>query len=175
MYSNLPSGGHTKQQGKNTNRLMVFKLNGKGLPERPVDTVGRPPVPLIAERNTDPKVIARGHEVFMHDCVGCHGINAAASNAVPDLRYRSPEIQTIFSGVVGGGVLEHEGMVGFFETANLEDIQALRAFLDMQQVSMNEMGDNPDEKSIWQKIQYWFFYGIFKIVDKFPSLLNIAS
>jgi quinohemoprotein ethanol dehydrogenase len=171
----LAFGRPYQTTGKNTNRLMVFKLNGKGLPERPVDTVGRAPVPLIAERNTDPKLIARGYEVFMHDCVGCHGINAAASNAVPDLRYRSPEIQTIFSGVVGGGALEHEGMVGFFETANLEDIQALRAFLDMQQISINEMGDNPDEKSLWQKIQYWFFYGFFKIVDKFPSLLNIAS
>jgi hypothetical protein len=66
-------------------------------------------------------------------------------------------------------------MVGFFETENLEDIQALRAFLDLQQTSVNEMGDKPDEKSIWQKIQYWFFYGIFKILDKFPSLLNIMS
>ena len=185
QYIAIPQGGGGVVQlafgrpyqntGENANRLLVFKLNCRGLPVRQADIEARQPVPLIAQRNTDPEAIAKGYEVFMHHCFGCHGISAAASNAVPDLRYRDEEIQQIFAGVVGAGILEHKGMVAFFETENLQDIQALRAFLDNQQASVIEMGDNPAEKTLWQSIQYWFFFGIFKIVDKFPSLLNIMS
>ena len=171
----LAFGRPYQTTGENTNRLLVFKLNGKGLPERPADVKPRQPVELIAPRETDPELIAEGYEVFMHHCLGCHGISAAASNAVPDLRYRDQEIQEIFAGVVGAGVLEHKGMVAFFQTENLEDIRALRAFLDHQQESVVKMGDNPADKTLWQSIQYWFFYGIFKLADTFPSLLNIMS
>ncbi len=171
----LAFGRPYQTTGGNTNRLLVFKLNGKGLPEREADVVARKPVELIGERETDPELIAEGYEVFMHHCMGCHGVSAAAGVAVPDLRYRDEEIQQIFSGVVGAGVLEHKGMVAFFETENLEDIRALRAFLDNQQQSVVEMGDNPADKTLWQKIQYWFFYSLFKVVDAFPSLLNIMS
>ncbi len=171
----LAFGRPYQTTGENTNRLLVFKLNGKGLPERPADVKPRQPVELIAPRETDPELIAEGYEVFMHHCLGCHGISAAASNAVPDLRYRDQEIQEIFAGVVGAGVLEHKGMVAFFQTENLEDIRALRAFLDHQQESVVKMGDDPSDKTLWQSIQYWFFYGIFKLADTFPSLLNIMS
>ena len=40
----LAFGRPYQTTGKNTNRLMVFKLNGKGLPERTMDTVDRAPV-----------------------------------------------------------------------------------------------------------------------------------
>lgn len=171
----LAFGRPYQNTGSNTNRLLVFKLNGKGLPERAADVEARKPVELIAAADTDPELIAKGYETFMHHCVGCHGASAAASNAVPDLRYRDAETQQLFSGVVGAGILEHKGMVAFFQTENLDNIRALRAFLDQQQQSVIDMGENPAEKNLWQTIQYWFFYGIFRLVDTFPSLLNVMS
>jgi hypothetical protein len=37
------------------------------------------------------------------------------------------------------------------------------------------MGESAEEKTVWQKIQYWFYYGMFKLADKFPSLMNVMA
>jgi quinohemoprotein ethanol dehydrogenase len=59
-------------------------------------------------------------------------------------------------------------MVGFYETNTLEDAEAIHAYLDRQQQRLPEML----EMTFVQKIEYWVTYGLAKVGEQFPGLLN---
>ena len=59
-------------------------------------------------------------------------------------------------------------MVGFYETNSLKDAEAIHAFLDEKQQRLPEMV----EMTFMQQVEYWVTYGLAKLGEQFPGLLN---
>jgi cytochrome c2 len=136
---------------------------------RPQPSEGTPIILALGhEANTDPDVIKHGEALYGRNCGTCHGLSAKSNYVLPDLRYMSEQTHIDFTGIVFGGALSHKGMVGFYETLSPEDVDAIHAFLDDKQQKLPEMV----EMSFLQKIEYWFNYGVAKLGEKYPDILN---
>ena len=59
-------------------------------------------------------------------------------------------------------------MVGFYETHTVEDVEKIHSYLKDQQQRLPEMV----EMTFAQKIEYWVTYGLAKVGEQFPGLLN---
>ena len=164
----LTIGDELKRNKVNQNKLLVFKLGNFGQTADLVDESLATILALGHEANTDPEVIRRGEELYSHNCGSCHGLSAKSNYVVPDLRYMSEQTHIDFTGIVLGGSRSHKGMVGFYETNTLEDAEAIHAYLDRQQQRLPEML----EMTFVQKIEYWVTYGLAKVGEQFPGLLN---
>mgnify|MGYP003705991139 CR=1 FL=1 len=164
----LTIGDELKRNKVNQNKLLVFKLGNFGQTADLVDESLATILALGHEANTDPEVIRRGEELYSHNCGSCHGLSAKSNYVVPDLRYMSEQTHIDFTGIVLGGSRSHKGMVGFYETNSLDDAEAIHAYLDRQQQRLPEML----EMTFAQKIEYWVTYGLAKVGEQFPGLLN---
>jgi quinohemoprotein ethanol dehydrogenase len=110
-------------------RLLTFAIGGtKQLPPKAPDTL----VP-VADPDFRPDAAAeqRGTMIFHGRCLQCHGINAIAGGAAPDLRTSAiPQSAEAFKAVVHGGALLENGMPRFdwASDAQLDDLrQYIRA------------------------------------------------
>ena len=164
----LTIGDELKRNKVNQNKLLVFKLGKFGQTRTLADNSLATILALGHEANTDPDVITKGEELYSHNCGSCHGLSAKSNYVVPDLRYMSEQTHIDFTGIVLGGSRSHKGMVGFYETNTLEDAEAIHAYLDRQQQRLPEMV----EMTFAQKIEYWVTYGMAKVGQYFPGLLN---
>ena len=164
----LTIGDNLKRNKVNKNKLLVFKLGDFGLTRSVADESLAAILPLSEEVNASPEVIKKGEELYGHNCGTCHGISAKSNYVVPDLRYMSDQTHRDFVAIVLGGSRTHKGMVGFYETHNVEDVEAIHSYLKHQQQRLPEMV----EMTFLQKIEYWFSYGAAKIGEKYPDLLN---
>ena len=164
----LTIGDELKRNKVNQNKLLVFKLGDFGQTADLADESLATILALGHEANTDPEVIRKGEELYGHNCGSCHGLSAKSNYVVPDLRYMSEQTHVDFTGIVLGGSRSHKGMVGFYETNTLEDAEAIHAYLDRQQQRLPEML----EMTFAQKIEYWVTYGLAKVGEQFPGLLN---
>ena len=164
----LTIGDELKRNKVNQNKLLVFKLGDFGQTADLADESLATILALGHEANTDPEVIRKGEELYGHNCGSCHGLSAKSNYVVPDLRYMSEQTHIDFTGIVLGGSRSHKGMVGFYETNTLEDAEAIHAYLDRQQQRLPEML----EMTFVQKIEYWVTYGLAKVGEQFPGLLN---
>lgn len=164
----LTIGDNLKRNKVNKNKLLVFKLGDFGLTKSVADESLAAILPLSEEVNASPEVIKKGEELYGHNCGTCHGISAKSNYVVPDLRYMSDQTHRDFVAIVLGGSRAHKGMVGFYETHNVEDVEAIHSYLKHQQQRLPEMV----EMTFLQKIEYWFSYGAAKIGEKYPDLLN---
>ena len=164
----LTIGDNLKRNKVNKNKLLVFKLGDFGLTRSVADESLAAILPLSEEVNASPEVIKKGEELYGHNCGTCHGISAKSNYVVPDLRYMSDQTHRDFVAIVLGGSRSHKGMVGFYETHNVEDVEAIHSYLKHQQQRLPEMV----EMTFLQKIEYWFSYGAAKIGEKYPDLLN---
>ena len=164
----LTIGDNLKRNKVNKNKLLVFKLGDFGLTRSVADESLAAILPLSEEVNASPEVIKKGEELYGHNCGTCHGISAKSNYVVPDLRYMSDQTHRDFVAIVLGGSRSHKGMVGFYETHNIEDVEAIHSYLKHQQQRLPEMV----EMTFLQKIEYWFSYGAAKIGEKYPDLLN---
>ena len=109
-------------------RLVTFVLDGKGrLPRPPLRAQARP---LEApEFVIDPKKVERGAKTFGANCVNCHGIDAVAGGAAPDLRASPiPLSHEAFDEIVRQGSLAIRGMPRF-DWIDGEDLDAMRHYL----------------------------------------------
>ncbi|MEH6581724.1 MAG: PQQ-dependent dehydrogenase, methanol/ethanol family [Halioglobus sp.] len=104
----------------NYSRLLVFKLDGKAqlppAPERPEALTFDPP-----ELTATDQQVASGREVFHRYCYACHGADAMAGGAPPDLRVISSETREQWESIVLGGMHWQTGMVGFAGELSPED------------------------------------------------------
>ena len=164
----LTIGDNLKRNKVNKNKLLVFKLGDFGLTKTLPDESLATILPLSEEVTASPEVIAKGEELYGHNCGTCHGISAKSNYIVPDLRYMSDQTHRDFIGIVLGGSRAHKGMVGFYETNTVEDVQAIHSYLKNQQQRLPEMV----EMTFLQKIEYWFTYGAAKLGEKYPWMLN---
>ena len=113
---------------RNVSRLLVFRLGASAQlpPESPVPL---PPLDPPATTGT-PEQIAEGARQYGRFCGGCHGDAAYGSTVLPDLR-RSALIadSKAWASVVHDGVLRDQGMVGFANVLNLQQIEAIRHYV----------------------------------------------
>jgi quinohemoprotein ethanol dehydrogenase len=105
-------------------RVLTFGLGGKGqLPPREPTTL----IPVDdPDYKADPEQEARGAKVFGGRCTQCHGIEAIAGGAAPDLRTSAFPLQAEgFHQIVKGGALLANGMPRFdvLTDAQVEDIR----------------------------------------------------
>jgi PQQ-dependent dehydrogenase (methanol/ethanol family) len=164
----LTIGDNLKRNKINQNKLLIFKLGDFGLTKSVPDESLAAILPLSEEVNASPEVHIKGEELYGHNCGTCHGISAKSNYVVPDLRYMSDQTHRDFVGIVLGGSRAHKGMVGFYETHTVEDVNAIHSYLKKQQQRLPEMV----EMTFVQKIEYWFTYGAAKLGEKYPWMLN---
>lgn len=110
-------------------RVLAFAIDGNA--ELPAD----PPQPLLAtpveaQEELDEALAERGELQYMlSGCLVCHGNNAVAGGAAPDLRM-SPYLVNpeLFLAVVQGGALVSNGMPQFKELTR-DQVESIREFL----------------------------------------------
>jgi PQQ-dependent dehydrogenase (methanol/ethanol family) len=164
----LTIGDEVRKNTVNQNRLLVFKRgkSEKGLP--PIDDSVVEIQPLFSQLDTDDATIKNGEYLYHTNCASCHGIDATSNYVVPDLRYMTKKTHEDFATIVLGGSLTHKGMIGFYETLNLDDVNMIHEYLKDKQVSLPEKL----EMTFAQKVEYWFNYAIAKLGEKYPEILN---
>jgi len=149
---------------------LVFKLGEFGQTLHRAESGVAEIVPLGHEANTESAVIEKGNALYERNCSVCHGISAKGNDVVPDLRYMSEQTHTQFMGIAFGGMLAHKGMVGFYKSLGVQDIEAIHAYLDSEQQKLPEML----EMSLLQKIEYWLVYWGAKLGEKYPAFANMT-
>ena len=107
-------------------RLLVFKLGGKEpMPELKRRTLLPPsPPPMTAGAES----VAAGESLFADNCSVCHGVGAYSANAIPDLRYLTPDKHEQFQNIVHGA-RAHMGMPPFGGRLKPEEFEQIRAYL----------------------------------------------
>lgn len=161
-------GDELMKKKTNQNKLLVFK---KGRFNQTVSLASNELATIKAlghKVNTDPVVIKQGESLYHNNCASCHGINALSNYVVPDLRYMSEQTHSDFASIVIGGTRTHKGMIGFYETLGMEDVDAIHAYLANKQKLLPERL----ELTFLQKIEYWFNYWMAKLGEIFPEILN---
>ena len=171
----LTVGEELKRNKVNQNKLLVFKRGDfdqtKTIADSSQENQDSELATIMAlghKANSDPGVIKKGEVLYGQNCASCHGISAKSNHIVPDLRYMSEQTHSDFVGIVLGGSYAHKGMIGFYETLDIEDVESIHSFLDNKQQRLPSMV----EMSFLQKIEYWFIYWSAKLGEKYPDLLN---
>ncbi|MDA1076233.1 MAG: c-type cytochrome, partial [Proteobacteria bacterium] len=110
--------------------LLVFKLNGTAvLPEpdrRSLDIPQQAPLTASAE------TLDLGNALYHEHCALCHrglGVVSIVATATPDLRMMSEETRQAFPAIVLGGTKQDLGMPGFAGALNVDEVEAVRAFV----------------------------------------------
>lgn len=161
-------GDELQRNKVNQNKLLVFKRGNFNNTQAHIEDELTTIRPLGRQANKDPEVIAYGESLYHNNCASCHGINALSNYVVPNLRYMSEQTHEEFATIVLGGSRTHKGMIGFYETLSLEDVNAIHTYLDNKQENLPERL----ELTFLQKIEYWLNYWMAKLGEMFPELLN---
>jgi quinohemoprotein ethanol dehydrogenase len=123
------TGGTTARE-RQPGRVIAFKLDGAAtLPPEPGPA---PPANPSSERWTQAEA-ARGEATYAEYCARCHGMRAASSNVIPDLR-RSAAVtdRALWDSIVVEGMLAPSGMVSFRGALSADDVHALRGYVSSQ-------------------------------------------
>ncbi len=164
----LTIGDEVRKNTVNQNRLLVFKRGKSEKGFLPIDDSVVQIQPLYGHSDTDDATIKNGEYLYHTNCASCHGIDATSNYIVPDLRYMTEKTHEDFATIVLGGSLTHKGMIGFYETLNLDDVNMIHEYLKDKQVSLPEKL----EMTFAQKVEYWFNFAIAKLGEKYPEILN---
>jgi quinohemoprotein ethanol dehydrogenase len=121
---------------QNYGRLLTFKLGGTSTPlppkREPRTTPPPPPLPVAT-----PSAVQRGAGLFFTYCVFCHGGQGESRlSAYPDLFRLNAQVHDSFQQIVHGGALASNGMAGFADVMNAQDVAAIQAFLVQGQTAL---------------------------------------
>jgi len=111
----------------NRGRIVTFKLGGGTVPlppEREIQIVPEPP-----ERVSTLDARARGEEIYLELCAGCHGWMNKSFSLYPDLTALGPEVHEIFDDIVLGGIYSANGMSSFADVLSAEDVDSIHSHL----------------------------------------------
>ena len=109
-------------------RIVTFKLGGNADLPSPLDylVVESPKAPLVGDADT----WQLGMQRFAENCQFCHGAYAISSGVIPDLRWSAISAnEDSWASVVGDGALTGNGMVGFSDIINDDEIEAIRHYV----------------------------------------------
>ncbi|MCB5425008.1 PQQ-dependent dehydrogenase, methanol/ethanol family [Altererythrobacter sp. CC-YST694] len=108
-----------------TAKLLVFKLDAKGVtlpPMPPPSQIPAPPRLTASEAQ-----VTRGRELYAQTCVRCHGEDAIGG--VKDLRWMDKEAHDLFFDIVLKGIYREKGMASFADVLKQEDVDAIHSYL----------------------------------------------
>ncbi|WP_126173145.1 PQQ-dependent dehydrogenase, methanol/ethanol family [Altericroceibacterium xinjiangense] len=113
---------------ENTNRLLVFKLDGGDVPLPrelpPLEVAPKPPTQLL---NVTPATIGYGQALFTENCSICHSNQPRAP--LPDLRRMPQSVHDNFEKIVLGGLMKPLGMPAWDDVLSPDQVKAIHAFL----------------------------------------------
>ncbi len=112
---------------ENTERLLVFTLNGGETPAPPKAT---PPQiqPLHPQSSFDRKEAARGRDLFLQHCGRCHTYRGKPS-IYPNVWNLPPDLYDHLDAIVLEGALVEAGMPAFDDVLESADVAAIREFI----------------------------------------------
>ncbi len=117
--------------GAQTRQLYTFALDGKA----PMPKVGDPVIPkpvVPADFHVDAGLATKGRNLYVGQCVWCHGSGAVSGGYGPDLRASPiPLVFEAFKTVVVGGAKVRRGMPKFADFSD-EELKAVQHFLRQQ-------------------------------------------
>ncbi len=124
-------GGELAKRSKGSTarpRVLVYKLGGTHeLPPEPTPEQMAVVTPI--EQIGDEAMITEGLKQYMANCHMCHGDRAVSGSSVPDLRMMSEASWELFYPIVQGGLRHQQGMVGFGDRLNKDQIDSIYAYL----------------------------------------------
>jgi PQQ-dependent dehydrogenase (methanol/ethanol family) len=127
----------------NEGRVLAFKL-GASVPMpagTPRDNTVPPPPALTASAEQ----VEHGRQTYNRFCFSCHGMSAASSLVVPDLRYLSPERHEAFESIVLRGALRGNGMPSFDGIMEEQNLDALHGYIISQAHAAYEEQNQPSD------------------------------
>jgi PQQ-dependent dehydrogenase (methanol/ethanol family) len=116
-----------QKYGNNEGRVFAFKIGGY-TDVKPIASEVPADVPPPPNEKVDPKMAARGFDLFHQNCAVCHGVLLGSSGEVPDLRTVPPEIWKEYDDIVLKGVLHDNGMSWFTDILTKKDVADIRAY-----------------------------------------------
>ena len=108
--------------------MLAFKLGGSAEVPPGLAPLGPVPRPTYAVESTAPER-RLGMELFHFHCSVCHGPQAVAGGAAPDLRHLGEAQHRLFDAIVRGGQRQHGGMPAFADLLDAGDVRAIQAYL----------------------------------------------
>jgi PQQ-dependent dehydrogenase (methanol/ethanol family) len=116
-----------QKYGNNEGRVFAFKIGGY-TDVKPIASEVPADIPAPPDEKIDPKMAARGFDLFHQNCAVCHGVLLGSSGEVPDLRAVPPEIWKEYDDIVLKGVLHDNGMSWFTDILTKKDVADIRAY-----------------------------------------------
>jgi quinohemoprotein ethanol dehydrogenase len=112
----------------NAGHVLAFKLGGEtALPaieaKRFID------IPEPPADSATPDTIARGEALYHMHCATCHGMNAAGTGVLSDLRFSSKAVHDSFEKIVLEGILAESGMASFADLLTSDDVTAIHGYV----------------------------------------------
>ena len=147
--------------GGGKGRLLAFKLGAN----EPLDIEQIPRVqPEPPARSGDEASVARGAALFGNNCSRCHGLGAAATGVISDLRYLNEGTHKLFDQIVLDGIFSGLGMVGFSDVLSQDDANDIHNFvIDVA----NDKWDDDHASDTWIEIRNGFYDMIGKALSVF--------
>jgi quinohemoprotein ethanol dehydrogenase len=128
----LNSAGSYKAPG----RLWTFALDG-GQPVVPVRSQPRPNLSAMNAAFT-PQQVRKGMELYGANCAVCHGLAAASSGVISDLRYSSAAVLGDYPSIVLEGAYTSLGMPSFRGALTSGELESIRSFVLSQRAKLTK-------------------------------------
>lgn len=122
-------------------RILTFAIGGTSQLEAPPFGHNGPPTPAI-RMNASPANVREGKFLYAAFCYQCHGIDAVAGAAVPDLRYATAQVHQQFASIVLGGARESRGMPSFSDLLTRDQVRTIQAYVLSRAAASTERSSN---------------------------------
>ena len=130
---------------ENNGRVLSFKLDGLDVPLPPVK---RHEIVTVAERNPVPaEVLAHGQRLYKTNCGFCHGMSGSVP-ILPDLRYMTPQIESLLTEIVLEGLFVQKGMPSFAGLLSADDLDAIHAAINHSAMKLKSRTTNESHASL---------------------------
>jgi quinohemoprotein ethanol dehydrogenase len=115
------------KNGVNEGKIVAFKLGGKSAGE--IAKIDRGPMSKPPGETASAQTVEKGFAAYHRHCAICHGFLTLTSNVVPDLKWSAPDTFNDYEGIVLEGKLKDRGMASFADHLQVEDVQAIQAYV----------------------------------------------
>ena len=126
---------------KGEGRLWTFKIGGD---TNIVPVAGQPLPELTAiPFDNDADLLARGENLYVGQCMLCHGAGGATGGSISDLRYAAPATYDNIQSIVREGAYTGLGMPNLSEYVAAEDVDAIKNWLLSRRAALLEAQNTP--------------------------------
>jgi PQQ-dependent dehydrogenase (methanol/ethanol family) len=112
---------------KGEGRLWTFRLGG----DQNIVPVEGQPLPELTEIpfNADAALLAEGENLYVGNCMLCHGAGGASGGSISDLRYAAPATYDNIQSIVRQGAYTSLGMPNLGEFVTEEQVESIKNWL----------------------------------------------